>query len=165
MRKVIDEQLSPTKLAPQDSHGFNTRRAHRAFDRLLNAYLQREGLATGFWYYLRLLWIDDGQTQKALSRRNNVAENTTTALIVAMEKAGLVTRERDAADRRRSIVRLTDKGRALRPKLIPFADHVNEIARQGISQTDLAICLDVLKKMSANLEEAFVAISEDEASQ
>jgi len=37
------------KLAPEVSHGFNTRRAHRAFDRLLNAYLQRESLATGFW--------------------------------------------------------------------------------------------------------------------
>ncbi|WP_375198217.1 MarR family winged helix-turn-helix transcriptional regulator, partial [Sphingobium sp.] len=68
---------------------------------------------------MRLLWIDDGQTQKALSRRNNVAENTTTAVIVAMERAGLVTRKRDPADRRRSIVRLTGKGRALRPKLIP----------------------------------------------
>lgn len=105
--------------------------------------------------------LSENQQQKALSRRNNVAENTTTAVIVAMERAGLVTRKRDPADRRRSIVRLTGKGRALRPKLIPFADHVNDIARQDIPEADLAVCLDVLKRMSGNLEQAFLALTED----
>jgi hypothetical protein len=74
------------------SHGFNARRAHRAFDRLLEAFLKPHGLKTGYWYYLRVLWIEDGVSQKRLSEMNNVTENTTTAIIGAMARDGLVER-------------------------------------------------------------------------
>ena len=55
-------------LRPEDSLGFQVRRCHRAFDRLLNGYLSREGLTSGFWYFLRALWQENGATQRRLAK-------------------------------------------------------------------------------------------------
>jgi DNA-binding MarR family transcriptional regulator len=134
------------------SFGFNARRTHRAFDRLLNAFLMPHGIKTGFWYFLRVLWARDRQTQRELSAANNVTENTTAAMINGMMKEGLVTRVRDAQDKRKWIVTLTPRGSQLRHELLPYAKKVNEIAVKGIAKSELAVCLSVLKRMSANLE-------------
>jgi|ERR1700733_1773421 len=142
-------------LSTSASYGFNVRRAHRAFDRLLNAFLSGHGLKTGYWYYLRVLWTNDGLTQKDLSTRNNVSENTTAILIRGMLKERLVTRRRNSRDKREWNVWLTPRAVRLRPELLPYAAHVNEIAAKGISKSELAICRSVLKRMSANLEQAF----------
>ncbi|MFK5073796.1 MarR family winged helix-turn-helix transcriptional regulator, partial [Klebsiella pneumoniae] len=77
-------------LFPTRSLGYQVRRCHRRFDRLLSSRLARHGLDTGFWYYLRVLWHGDGVNQKYLSDATGVAENTTAKLITAMEKRGLV---------------------------------------------------------------------------
>jgi DNA-binding MarR family transcriptional regulator len=149
-------------LSTATSFGFNVRRAHRAFDRLLHAFLMPHGIKTGFWYFLRVLWARDGQTQRELSVANNVTENTTAAMINGMMKEGLVTRLRDPEDKRKWIVTLTPHGSQLRHELLPYAKKVNEIAVQGIAKSDLAVCLSVLKRMSANLEWELRALHADQ---
>lgn len=47
-----------------------------------------------------------------LSRLNNVSRNTISALLRSLEEQGLITRELDADDRRKFLIRLTDAGRA-----------------------------------------------------
>lgn len=141
-----------------ESYGFNTRRAHRAFDRLLHAHLTPHDLKAGYWYYLRVLWSRDGLSQKELSTLNNVAENTTTAMINGMVRDGFVTRTRDPEDKRKWAVRLTPRAIALRTEVLPYAEKVNAIAARGIPKEELATCLSVLKRMSANLEDAFQAL-------
>jgi DNA-binding MarR family transcriptional regulator len=146
------------------SYGFNVRRTHRAFDRLLSAMLSRHGIKTGYWYYLRVLWSKDGLTQREMSTFNNVSENTTAILIGKMMKDRLVTRERDGEDKRKWIVRLTPRSLRLRNELLPYAGQVNEIASRGIPKSELAICLSVLKRMSVNLEQAWHEIDPSAAS-
>ena len=94
-------------LAPEESLGFQVRRCHRAFDRLLNAELSREGLTSGFWYFLRALWQENGATQKRLAKLNNVSEPTTVNTLGAMQRLGLVRGERNTGDRRKLNVFLT----------------------------------------------------------
>lgn len=138
-------------LRPEDSLGFQVRRCHRAFDRLLNSYLARHGLTSGFWYFLRALWQENGATQKRLAQLNNVTEPTTVATLNAMDRLGLVRRERNAADRRKLNVFLTPRGEGLKEQLMPHAFRINEIAAEGIAPSDLETCLAVLKRMSENL--------------
>ncbi|WP_051034309.1 MarR family winged helix-turn-helix transcriptional regulator [Sphingobium xenophagum] len=142
-------------LNPDDSLGFLVRRAHRRFDRLLNARLSNHDLKTGFWYYLRVLWIEDGVTQKYLSDMTNVTEATTVSLVNGMVDNGLVTRSRSTTDKRKLQVSLTPKGRALESELMHYAEEINDLARKGISAKDLATCADVLRRMSDNLAVAF----------
>src|SRR4029450_3118427 len=138
-------------LRPDDSLGFQVRRCHRAFDRVLNAYLSREGLTSGFWYFLRALWQENGATQKRLSQLNNVTEPTTVTTLNAMTRIGLARRVRNAGDRRKLNVFLTPHAEGLKDQLTPYAVRINEIAAEGVAPEDLATTLRVLKLMSENL--------------
>ena len=149
-----------TQLDPDLSPGYQVRGAHRRFDRLLNAYLNRHQLKTGFWYYLRVLWLQDGVTQKYLSDMTNVTENTTVSLINSMVRQGLVKRTRDADDRRKLRITLTDQGRALEKELMHYAADINRIAVEGIEPSDVATCISVLHHMSVNLAAEFDKLPE-----
>jgi len=138
-------------LPPEDSLGFQVRRCHRAFDRALNAHLSRKGLTSGFWYFLRALWQENGVTQKRLADLNNVTEPTTVTTLSAMDRLGLVRRERNQGDRRKLNVFLTPSSQALKVELMPLAYRINDIAAKGITPEELATCLSVLKRMSENL--------------
>jgi DNA-binding MarR family transcriptional regulator len=138
-------------LPPDRSLGFQVRRCHRAFDRVLNARLAGEGFSSGFWYFLRALWTEDGVTQKRLAQLTNVTEPTAVTVLSAMDKRGLVKRVRNAEDRRKINVFLTPRAQKLERDLIPIAMGINETACAGVSDADFEICLSVLKKVSENL--------------
>lgn len=140
-------------LAPKNSAGFQVRRCHLKFDRVLNARLAPHALKPGYWYYLRALWIADGITQRELSDVANVTETTMVTVLNSMAANGLVTRERDKTDKRKVRVKLTDYGRQLEHELIDIAIDVNHVATAGISRADIATCLSVLDRMSQNLVE------------
>lgn len=142
--------------------GYQVRRCHRRFDRTLNHRLLKHGLKTGYWYYLRALWIEDNVSQKYLSERTNVTETTTVAMINGMVKDGLVERVRDTVDRRMMRIRLTQKGADLEGKILKYAHEINRIALMGISKEDAKTCLSVLDRMAANLQEEFDATEEAE---
>lgn len=144
---------SKLELPPQRSLGYQIRRCHRMIDRVLSAALDKHGLNSGFWYYLRILWIQDGRTQRELSELTHVAENTTAAMINAMIEKGLVERSRDSADKRKLRVFLTSRGRRLQAELMHYAFEVNEVAAAGISRDDLDHCLSVLARVAENLEQ------------
>jgi MarR family transcriptional regulator, organic hydroperoxide resistance regulator len=149
-------------LDPESSLGYQVRRCHRRFDRLLASHLAPRGLKSGYWYYLRVLWLKDGVTQEQLSRSTNVTQNTTVTMIAGMIKTGLVRRERDTHDRRKMRVYLTERGRRLEAELISFATAINKIASKGIKGKELDTCLQVLKRMSENLQVEFDRIGQPE---
>lgn len=142
-------------LPPDKSVAFLIRRAHLAFDRLLTARLTEHGIKTGFWYYLRALWIEEGVSQKHLSHVTNVTEGTTVSLLNDMSTKGLIRRERDTVDRRQVFVSLTPKGRSLETQLLPKGVDLINIALRGISKEDVAVCMDVLHRVADNLEAEF----------
>ena len=143
--------MPKTGLPPDESLGFQVRRCHRAFDRVLSAQLAPAGMTSGFWYFLRALWHENGATQRRLAQLNNVTEPTAVTLLAAMERMDLIRRDRNTQDRRKINVFLTARGEALEADLIPTAAQINEIAGEGVSPAELATCLRVLKRMTENL--------------
>lgn len=143
--------LPKGNLPPDQSLGFQVRRCHRAFDRVLNARLAPAGLSSGFWYFLRALWQENGATQRRLAQLNNVTEPTAVTVLAAMERLDLIRRHRNVQDRRKINVFLTPRGQAMEADLIPTAARINALAGEGVSPADLATCLSVLKRMSDNL--------------
>ena len=105
----------------------------------------------GHWTFLRILWESDGLTQRELSERAGLQEPTTFAALKAMEKLGLVTRKQLPDSRKKVYVFLTPKGRALRAKLVPLAEEVNDVAVAGISAEDIATTRRTLLVMIENL--------------
>jgi MarR family transcriptional regulator, organic hydroperoxide resistance regulator len=147
----------PGDAAPVDqipleiSLGYQVRSTHRALQRYLRAKIEPHGVTLGMWYFLRVLWQQDGLTQRELSRRIGTMEPTTLNAIAAMERAGLVHRVRDERDRRRQFVFLTEKGRAARRDLLPLAGEVVRDASRGLTLRELSILLSLLAAIQANL--------------
>ena len=74
------------------SLGYLVRDANRAFQRLLEKRISPHGVTRGQWYFLRVLWEEDGLSQRELSVRVGMMEPTTVIALRSMEKAGLVRR-------------------------------------------------------------------------
>jgi DNA-binding MarR family transcriptional regulator len=143
-----------TRFPPEKSLAFQIRRTHLAFDRMLTPRLARHGVKHGYYNYLRALWIKDNVSQRDLSSTTSVTETTTVALLKGMERDGLIERRQDSTDRRKVFVTLTPAGRALESVLLPHARQLNAIALQGISTTEIDMCLSVVRRVAANLEAA-----------
>jgi DNA-binding MarR family transcriptional regulator len=130
-----------------------TKEAWRGFVRSLSRRLAAHGVPFGHWTFLRILWERDGLTQRELSEEAGVMEPSTFAAIKAMEKLGYVKRKRLPDNRKNVYVHLTPKGRALRKKLVPLAEEVNQIGLRGLSAGERATVRRALTTMIDNLRE------------
>ncbi len=138
---------------PHDaSDGYLVRDAHRAFQRLLERRITPYGVTRGQWYFLRVLWIEDGLSQRELSTRVGMMEPTTVIALRGMEKSGLIRRVRSTDDRRITHVRLTAKAKHMRDELLKLARGINSVAEDGIVQHDIATFRRVILQMTANLD-------------
>ncbi len=137
---------------PRISSGYLVRDAHRAFQRLLERRIAPYGVTRGQWYFLRVLWISDGLSQRELSARVGMMEPTTVIALRSMEKAGLIHRVRSDDDRRKVRVLLTDKAKRLRNELLGVARTITDEAEEGLSARDLASFRRVIERMTANLD-------------
>ncbi|MDH3232983.1 MAG: MarR family winged helix-turn-helix transcriptional regulator [Alphaproteobacteria bacterium] len=135
-----------------ESTGFLVRAANRAFQRALEERITLRGVTPGQWYFLRVLWEQDGVNQRELSGLVGMTEPTTVVALNSMEKAKLIRRQRSTSDKRKVHIFLTQKGKRLRGVMLPLAEEVNEIARNGVSAEDNAAMRRALTQMIENLE-------------
>lgn len=137
---------------PLQSIGYLCRINFRMFARELERRISKHGVSSGQWRSLRVLWAEDGITQRELSDRVGASEATTVAIIRSLLRDGFVTRTEDPIDRRKVRIVLTPKARRLERKLLPYVAEINEIAMGGgLSAEDCATTRRVLVQMYANL--------------
>jgi MarR family transcriptional regulator, organic hydroperoxide resistance regulator len=136
---------------PNDRLAHLVKDATRALSRALQMRLTQYAVSYGHWTFLRILWETDGLTQRQLSEQAGVMEPTTFAALNALEKLGYITRRQRPDSRKKVYVFLTPKGRALKSKLVPLAEQVNEIAVRGAATPDIAATRRTLLIMIENL--------------
>jgi DNA-binding MarR family transcriptional regulator len=136
---------------PNDRIAHLVKDATRGLLRALQMRLSKYDVAFGHWAFLRILWEQDGLTQRALSEEAGLMEPTTSSALAAMEKLGYVRRERRPDNRKNVHVFLTSKGKALRRRLVPLAEEVNDVAVRGASAADVAATRRTLLVMVENL--------------
>jgi DNA-binding MarR family transcriptional regulator len=134
------------------SLGYLIRDANRAFQRLLEKRIAPHGVTRGQWYFLRVLWEEDGLSQRELSARVGMMEPTTVIALRGMEKAGLVRRARSTDDKRITKVHLTPKARKLRDRLLKLSQSVNDRGAEGIDAAELREFRRVIARMTENLD-------------
>ena len=137
---------------PAESSGYLVRDAHRALQWLLGKRIADHGITRGQWYFLRALWSEDGLSQRELSARVGMMEPTTVIALRSMERAGLIRRVRNAADKRKAEVWLTAKAKRMRGELLKIARSVTDQAEDGIAPEDIRVAHRVLAQMAANLD-------------
>lgn len=135
-----------------ESIGYLSRYAYRAFVKVLADELAQYGILTGQWSVLRILWEEEGLSQVELADRMRVEKASLTNTLDGMERLGLITRKRNSEDRRKVNIFLTAKGQKLKDKLLPYAGKINRRATKGMSVADAAELRTLLLKVIANLE-------------
>lgn len=148
----IDPQ-SATFADPSRSIGYQLRLAFRAFSRALERRTIQHGVSSGQWRFLRQIWVEEGLTQRELSRRVGMREPTTVVAVNGLERAGLVRRAPSEQDRRKIHIYLTPKGRALEAELLPLVAEVQARATRGLNEAELAALLSALNRVRDNLGE------------
>ena len=160
MTRAADKaKLSPADIVlrhwreavPNDRLAHLVKDATRGLQRILQARLARHGVAFGHWVFLRILWEREGLTQRELSEEAGLMEPTTFSALVAMEKLGYIERRKLPHSRKNVYVYLTPAGRALKKKLVPLAEAVNEIAVRGVEPADVATTRRTLLAMVENI--------------
>ena len=136
---------------PNNSIGYLTRIAFRAFSRALELRTAPHGVSSGQWRFLRVLWQEDGITQRELSRRVGMREPTTVIALKSLERSGFVVREKSEADRRKVHVYLTPQARDLHAVLIPAVAEVNRLALAGLTDSEVEVLRRALAQVGRNL--------------
>jgi DNA-binding MarR family transcriptional regulator len=136
---------------PNNSLGYLSRIAFRSFSRALEKRTLPHGVTAGQWRFLRVLWREDGLTQRELSRRVGMREPTTVTALKSLEKSGFVRRRQSEEDRRKTHVYLTLKAKKLQAVLAPCVAEVNEIAAHGLTPEEVATLRRLLQQVGRNL--------------
>ncbi len=139
-------------LDPAASPGYIVRETHLAFAKALRARLQPYRMTPGQYFFLRALWIEEGLSQRELSRRVGTTEPTTASALRLLEKKGLVRRVRNADDRRTVNIFLTPAGSGLKEELLAHAIEINAAAMAGLPQAEIDRALELLRQMHENLD-------------
>ncbi len=118
-----------------------------AFDQALG----EAGGTLPVWLVLLNLKIHKPANQRELAEAVGIRQATLTHHLNAMETQGLVTRARDAANRRVQVVALTEAGEAAFLRLRDAATAFDAKLRAGLDDSDLATLSDLLGHLAANV--------------
>ncbi|MFZ0526729.1 MAG: MarR family transcriptional regulator [Xanthobacteraceae bacterium] len=138
--------------ANAQSLSYQIRYAYRAFVKALAEELGPHRVTTGQWSALRVLWGEEGLSQVELAQRMMVEKASLTPVLKALAAAGLITRTRNADDRRKVNISLTAPGRRLKTKILPLVGKINNRATRRLSPAELHQLHVLLARVMINLQ-------------
>jgi MarR family transcriptional regulator for hemolysin len=130
--------------------GLRLNQAARAVERAFDEALAEAGGTLPTWLILLNLKIHRPANQKDLAEKVGVREATLTHHLNAMDARGLITRTRDAANRRIQVVTLTEAGEAAFLRLRSAAMAFDAQLRAGLADADVARLSELLGQLAAN---------------
>ena len=130
--------------------GLRLNQAARAVERAFDEALAAAGGTLPTWLILLNLKIHRPANQKDLAEKVGVREATLTHHLNAMDARGLITRTRDAANRRIQVVTLTEAGEAAFLRLRATAMAFDTQLRSGLTDSDVARLGELLSQLATN---------------
>lgn len=101
---------------------------------------------------LYVLWQGDGISIKALSDQCGLAITSLTSMLERMEKQGLLCRESDEKDKRKTLLFLTDRAYALREDYEAVSAQMGAVFYEGFSEEEIRLFESFLRRVLDNLE-------------
>ncbi|WP_336964518.1 MarR family transcriptional regulator [Sphingobium aquiterrae] len=144
--------MTRTPWNPMATPGHYFSRIARALARIGDARLRDLGFATAQLPVLTALKEGARLSQTELARWSKVEQPTMAQLLARMERDGLIHREPDPADRRSSLVSLTDAARARLPAGRAILEQGNSEMTRGLSAQEVETLMRLLRHVLANIE-------------
>jgi mobile rSAM pair MarR family regulator len=135
--------------------GFQISKIKQLGDRVFEKILTAQGIeafngAQGRILYV--LWQEDGVPIKTIAERCGLAITTLTTMLERMEKSGLIIRQQDSGDKRKILIFLTDKAKALKEDYDAVSDRMSAIFYQGFTEEEIRNFEEHLERIRLNLE-------------
>ena len=99
---------------------------------------------------LYVLWQGDGISIKALSDQCGLAITSLTSMLERMEKQGLLRRESDEKDKRKTLLFLTDRAYALREDYEAVSAQMGAVFYEGFSEEEIRLFESFLRRVLRN---------------
>ena len=135
--------------------GFQISKIKQLGDRVFEKILTAQGIeafngAQGRILYV--LWQEDGVPIKTIAERCGLAITSLTTMLERMEKSGLIIRQQDSGDKRKALIFLTDKAKALKEDYDAVSDRMSAIFYQGFTEEEIRNFEERLERIRLNLE-------------
>ncbi len=124
----------------------NLKMAYALMHRQTQSVLSKHNITADQYVLLAILHIEDGVTQQELTRRAASDPNTVRAMLVLLERKGLVARKAHDTDRRARRVLVTAKGRQKYKQLASALAPLQEALRAPFSNQEASAFVDALQR-------------------
>lgn len=151
-KKKLKSHDKSLDFTPAESFGLILRKTYQAFLKALEERVSPYNVTVPQWFFLRVLWEEDGLTQRELSEKVGITESTTVAALKVMQRRGFVRCVSDKSDKRRKNIILTKTGQELKNVLLPKAYELHLNATDGLSEEQIQRTREVLLHMQKQLE-------------
>jgi len=128
--------------------------ANRALDAVMPAYRElfaRYGVTEQQWRVLRVIWTSENVTSARLSQRTLLSPPSLVNIIDRLEKKGLVTRIRNADDRRQTFIVASEKGRQLQQEVTPQVTEIQQLIQSFVSEEEWLALDVILSKITSGM--------------
>ncbi|MEE1034377.1 MAG: radical SAM mobile pair system MarR family transcriptional regulator [Agathobacter sp.] len=102
---------------------------------------------------LYVLWQEDGVPIKIISEKSGLAISSLTTMLERMEKNGLISRKTDEADKRKTLLFLTDKAKELKEAYDSVSNEMGNIYYRDFTDKEILQFEEYLNRIRVNLEE------------
>ncbi|SFI35099.1 mobile rSAM pair MarR family regulator [Pseudobutyrivibrio sp. OR37] len=102
---------------------------------------------------LYVLWQEDGVPIKIISEKSGLAITSLTTMLERMEKNGLISRKTDEADKRKTLLFLTDKAKELKEAYDSVSNEMGNIYYRDFTDKEILQFEKYLNRIRVNLEE------------
>ncbi|MFX1274498.1 MAG: MarR family winged helix-turn-helix transcriptional regulator [Promethearchaeota archaeon] len=109
--------------------------AGRIFTKMLKEYQIEINPAQGRIMFV--LWQNDEISFKELAKRSSLSKSTLTSMLDRLEKMGYVNRIRSKTDRRKILIKLTEKDKNLHGKYVKISQEMNGIYYKGFKDNEI----------------------------
>lgn len=137
----------------QKSLGYLLNGSARLIKRKLDVQLKSYNITTGQWALIKLLSVEDNLSQAEIADKLNADRATSGAIIDKLISKGLIKKELSKNDRRSYLVKILPPALAIEREVTLLAENVNNLALQGLSDSDISILIKCLETIILNLED------------
>ena len=102
---------------------------------------------------LYVLWQEGGVPIKIISEKSGLAITSLTTMLERMEKNGLISRKTDEADKRKTLLFLTDKAKELKEAYDSVSNEMGNIYYRDFTDKEILQFEEYLNRIRVNLEE------------
>ncbi len=113
-------------------------------------YSERYGLTTSEWRTMAVLGPMTTLSASEIVERSSMDKVNVSRAIKGLQQAGFLRRDIDGQDKRRAVLRLTEKGRETFAVLAPLVKQVEEDLLVGLNQQERATLLSLMERVRSN---------------